>query len=304
MNIDHYSAAGDDTADALIRKFGKSGYGARRLSEAADILEHMISDKDCTVFFGVAGALVPAGLRSVLTQIINSGWVDCIVTTGANITHDLVEAFGGRHTIGSQHADDAKLHHQQINRIYDVFMPNKVYELLEDGLSTLLPKLPKTEYSIQEFLHDFGKLVPDKNSFVRSCADRDIPLFCPALGDCGFGMQLEIWSEQNPLKINLLPDLKTIRNIAWDSKKSGMFLVGGGVPKNHIIQAVQFSPNSSSYAVQITTDHAETGGLSGATLSEAISWGKVGEDAEFVDVICDATLALPMLVSSLKARIK
>ena len=304
MNVNHYSVDGDDTADKIIRKWEKSGYGARRLAEAASVLEHMISDKDCTVFFGLAGAMVPAGLRTVIRQIIDAGWVDCVVTTGANITHDLVEAFGGHHTIGSQHADDKELHQEQTNRIYDVFMPNQVYELLEDSLADLLPKLPKNEYSIQEFLHDFGKLIPDTNSFVRTCSDKNIPLFCPALGDCGFGMQLEIWSEQNPLKINLLSDLKAIRNIAWDSKKSGMFLVGGGVPKNHIIQAVQFSPKEAAYAVQITTDHPHTGGLSGATLSEAISWGKVAEDAELADLICDATIALPLLVSSLKARLK
>lgn len=304
MNVEHYPVDGNDTADSLIRKWEKSGYGARRLAEAATILEKMISDKDCTVFFGFAGALVPAGLRGVISQIINSGWVDCVVTTSANITHDLVESFGGHHTIGSHKADDRDLHQKSINRIYDVFMPNKVYELLEDKLSELLPQLPEKEYSIQEFLFEFGKLIPDESSFVRTCADKNIPLFCPALGDSGFGMQLEIWSEQNSLKINILSDLQKIRNLAWDSKKVGMFLVGGGVPKNHIIQAVQFSPKESSYAVQITTDRPEAGGLSGATLSEAISWGKVGEDAEFVDVLCDATIALPILASSLKARLK
>ena len=302
MHVGNYSPS--DNTDELIRQWGKTGFGARRISEATDVCEEMISDKDCTVFFGIAGALVPAGMRQIFTDIIRAGWVDAVVTTGANITHDLVEAFGGRHELGSPAADDRKLHGEQLNRIYDVYMPNKVYELLEDSLAKILPKLPKKSYSIREFLLEFGKLVPDESSFVRACADKNIPLFCPALADSGFGMQLEIWGEQNKLDIQALADLKDIRNLAWDSKKAGVIILGGGTPKNYIMQSMQFSDNSAEYAVQITSDRPEYGGLSGCTLSEAISWGKVGEKAKYVDVYCDATVAFPLLVSALRQRLK
>lgn len=302
MHVEHYSPA--PSTDELLKQWGKSGFGARRIADAANVCGEMISDTDCTVFLGIAGALVPAGMRQLFVDIIRAGWVDVVVTTGAAITHDLVEAFGGRHELGSAEADDKKLHGKNMNRIYDVNMPNKVYELLEDNLSKILPNLPEKSYSIKEFLFEFGKQVKDENSILRTCADTETPLFSPALADSGFGMQLEVWGEQNKLDIQALKDLQDIRNLAWDSKKAGVILLGGGTPKNYIMQAMQFSPNSASYAVQITTDKVECGGLSGCSLDEAISWGKVAESAKFVDVRCDATVAFPLIISALKQRLK
>ena len=162
MHVGNYSPS--ENTDELLRQWEKSAFGARRIADAAKVCEKMISDKDCRVFMGIAGALVPAGMRQIFVDIIRAGWVDVAVTTSANITHDLVEAFGGRHELGSAQTDDKKLYHDNLNRIYDVYMPNKVYGLLEDKLGEILPKLPDKSYSIKEFLYEFGKLIPDENS--------------------------------------------------------------------------------------------------------------------------------------------
>jgi len=288
------------TADALLRQFSGSAFNARRLADAADILEKMHKDKGCTVFLGIAGALVPAGMRQIFVDLVNDGVVDVVVTTGANITHDLVEAFGGEHLLGKAEADDASLHKKNINRIYDVYMPNEVYEKLEKNVKQILAKMPQRKYTIQEFLHEFGKHVEDKGSFVRACSEKGIPLFCPAFSDSGFGVQTLF--HKKGIEIDALGDLNKMISLAWDAKKAGVLLLGGGVPKNFIMQAMQFT-KQADYAIQITMDHPEHGGLSGATLDEAVSWGKISEKSRHADVKCDITIALPLLVAALKERI-
>jgi len=302
MHVEHYSPSGG--TDDLIKQWEKSAFGARRIAEATNICQKMISDKDCKVFMSIAGAMVPAGLRQIFVDMIRAGWVDVVVSTGANITHDLVEAFGGKHIIGSSNTDDKKLHKDNMNRIYDVFMPNNVYELLEDWLGEILSQIPEKKYGIREFLFELGKHVDDKNSFLRACVDTNTPLFCPALVDSALGMQIEIWSEQHKLDIQALEDFKELRALAWDNKVKGTIVLGGGTPKNYIMQAMQFAPEAPQYAVQITTDSVEPGGLSGCTISEEISWGKVDEEVRFADVRCDATIAFPLIVSALKQRLK
>jgi len=286
--------------DSLVRAYKGSAFNARKLAEAADIVEKMIRDKQCRVFLGVAGALVPAGMRKILVDMVKNGQVDVVVTTGANITHDLVEATGEGHEIGTEKADDRKLHKSRINRIYDVYMPNKVYESLEAEIKKTLAQMPKEKYSIRRFLHEFGKRVEDRDSLIRACADRNVPLFCPGLSDSGFGIQTMF--HRNGIVIDALDDINEMISLTWGAKKSGAIILGGGVPKNFIFQALQFSKDAE-YAVQITMDRPEHGGLSGATLEEAVSWGKIGEKAKHAEVICDVTIALPLIMAAVKERL-
>ena len=286
----------------LVGQMQFCGFGARRISTASDILERMVREKT-TNFLGLAGAMVPAGMRQVVVDMLNDGWFQVFVTTGANLTHDLIEAIGGEHLIGTHTADDAALRKKEIDRIYDVFMPNKVYEKLEDWCMKQFPTFPK-KMSIKQFLWEIGSRLDDKGSILYTCAKKKIPVFCPAISDCGIGMQ--VWNYQaqgNQMEVDAFNDLKELMDICWSSKSTGCLLIGGGVPKNHILQAMQFSPKEHSYAIQITTDRPEPGGLSGAELREAISWGKIGESAKYVDVICDATIALPLIVSTVKDRL-
>ncbi|MFH1127015.1 MAG: deoxyhypusine synthase [archaeon] len=294
----------DSTVDEIVREMETCGFGAKRLGMAVDILEKMIRDKDCKVFLGIAGAIVPAGMKNLLIDMIRNGWVDVVVTTGANMTHDLVEAYGGEHLVGCEKEDDKKLHAKRINRIYDVFMPNWVYEKLEDELQPVLKDLPEKEMSSREFLYEIGKRVKHKESILKAASDKNVPIFCPAIADSGIGLQAWTFMLEHKLHVNTFIDLNEIIEIAWSAKKTGVFILGGGTPKNFILQSMQFSSSTHSYAVQVTTDRQEPGGLSGASLEEGISWGKLGEKSEYVDLISDITIVLPFIVAALKKRLK
>jgi len=285
----------DDIVD-LISSLKDTGFNAKRLAVACEIYKKMIQDKDCVKFFGLAGALVPAGMQKVIHDFIEEGFVDVLVTTGASLTHDIAEILGYHHLQGELSAievDDSKLHNQELNRIYDVFLPNKVYEGIEDFVSKL--EISDENMPVSSFLKFLGNKLPEnESSILKICAEKNVPIFCPAFTDSGLALQLG-FHHQN-LNLNHFKDMLKMVDLAWGTKRAGVCIVGGGVPKNFIMQSLQFCPNSAQYAIQITMDRPEQGGLSGATLSEAISWGKVSEEAELSTVISDATIALPLIL--------
>ena len=295
--VEQFKINEDTTIVDLINSLKNTGFNAKRLALACDIYKEMINEKECVKFFGLAGALVPVGLQRIIFDFLKEGFIDILVTTGANLTHDLAEALGYHHLQGNiniDDIDDKELHYEDMNRIYDVFMPNKVYEGIEDFISNL--KLPDNQMPVSSF-------PKNSHSILRICADKEIPIFCPAFTDSGLAMQLG-FHHQN-LNLNHYKDMLEMVNLAWDAKKAGICIVGGGVPKNFIMQSLQFCPTSATYAIQITMDRPEPGGLSGASLREAISWGKVNEKAKYSTVISDATIALPLILWYLmKGKIK
>lgn len=284
----------------LINSLKDTGFNAKRLALACNIYEEMIEDKDCVKFFGQAGALVPAGMQGIIHDFIEEGFIDVLVTTGATLTHDIAETLGYHHLQGEiniSNLNDVNLYKEKINRIYDVFLPNSVYEGIEDFVSKL--EIPEKNMPVSSFLKFLGEQIPyDSNSILKICAEKNVPIFCPAFTDSGLALQLGFHHQD--LNLNHFKDMLEMVNIAWDAKKAGVCIVGGGVPKNFIFQSLQFCPNSASYAIQITMDRPEPGGLSGATLQEAISWGKVHENAKYSTVISDATIALPLIFWYLK----
>ena len=213
----------------------------------------------------------------------------------------MAEAFGYHHYQGSSHADDVVLHKKGLDRMYDSYMPNKVYEEMEDFFKANFDQF-KDLKTIKEFLWKVGSLLPTKEkSILVTCAKKKIPLFCKALSDSDIGLM--IWGQLARginIDTNAFEDLREILQIAWNSKKSGVFYVGGGVPKNFIQQAMQFSPKAAEFGIQITTDRPEFGGSSGAELKEGISWGKMNPNGRFVNVSCDATIALPLIWAGIK----
>jgi len=294
------------SADELLRNMSKAGVmGSGRISRAADIITGMFNDQECSIFFGAAGALIPGGMRNVLIDILSTGRVKAFVTTGAMLTHDLVEALGYHHYKGTARVDDSVLNKKGIDRMYDSFMPNKVYEGLEDFFTKNFDKLFNERMSIREFLYKLGSLAPkDKPSLLRTCYEKKINLFCPAIADSGIGLM--IWghlAKNKKIDVQAFDDLKDMLDLTWSAKKSGFIYLGGGVPKNYVQQALQLG-KGAEYGVQITMDRPEPGGSSGAELREGISWGKLNEKAKFTDVICDITIALPILWAAVKTRLK
>lgn len=291
------------TINDIINNLKNTGFNGKRLAKACEIYQNMVQDSDCVKFFGLAGALVPAGMQGIIYEFIKEGYIDVLVTTGANLTHDFAEVLGYHHLQGEydiKNLDDSKLHDEEMNRIYDVFLPNNVYEGIEDFVSEL--DIPDNNMPVSSFLKFLGSQLPkEKVSILRICAEKEIPIFCPAFTDSGLALQLGFHHPK--LNLNHFKDMMEMVNTAWDAKKAGVCILGGGVPKNFIFQSLQFCPTSASYAIQITMDRPEPGGLSGATLTEAMSWGKVNEKARYSTVISDVTIALPLILWYLKNTI-
>ena len=299
--IKHIKISKEMKTSELVSRMKDAGFGARKLGISVDILEQAIQDKECKVFLGLAGAMVPGGMREIIMDMLKNGWIDVLVSTGANLTHDLIEALGFKHYIGSEKMNDAELHRKKLDRIYDVLMPNKVYVELEKFFVKNFDELAKAE-SVREFLWNIGKIAP-RESILGICYEKKIPIFCPALTDSGIGLM--VWSNiirKKKIFLDEFKDLDEMIKLAW-TKKKAVFYIGGGTPKNYIQQAMQFS-QPASFGVQITTDRAEPGGSSGAPLCEGISWGKMNEKGKFIDVFCDATIALPLIYSALIDRIE
>ncbi|MHC1591913.1 MAG: deoxyhypusine synthase [Candidatus Helarchaeales archaeon] len=304
--ITHVKVKPDMTINELLNemRYG-AGFGGRQLARAADVYEAMLKDDDATVFCGFAGALIPGGMRQVIIDMIEWGFIDVFVCTGAILTHDLIEAFGFHHYHGSAHVDDRELAKKNLNRIYNVLLPTSAYEELEENIQSILEDVKAESFCSADFLHEFGSRVPNENSILGKCARKDIPVFCPALVDSVFGFQLWMARQGQSKTIDAFNDHKRMLDIAHDSKKRGALIIGGGVPKHFIALAMQVTSKGLDYAVQITMDRPEPGGVSGASLEEAKSWKKVDPTSKHVvDVICDATIALPILVSAMQDRFK
>src|SRR3990172_7451301 len=290
----------DMTVRQLVDSFSSCAFGAGRLSEAAEIYREMVSDSECTKFFGLAGAMVPAGMRQIVSDMIRDGDIDILVTTGANLVHDIIESLGLHHYKGTDATDDVELKHNAINRIYDVFLPEENFSKLEEMLQPIFRELPD-KLSISELLSHIGEKLDDRNSILKSAYDMGIPVYCPAIQDSIIGLQAWLYKQTNPLNVDVFADMKGLIDRCYEAQRAGVLIVGGGVPKNFILQSMLVTPKSFDYAIQLTMDRPETGGLSGATLDEARSWGKVGENARSVTVYSDATITLPIIIAAAKS---
>ncbi|MCL2142477.1 MAG: deoxyhypusine synthase [Methanimicrococcus sp.] len=293
MDLDEFAAALSGCA-----------FGAGRISQAADIFTEMIADKNIVKFFGLAGAMIPAGMRKIIADLIRDGHINVLVTTGANMVHDALEGLYMPHYKGDAQSNDVSLHKEGIDRIYDVFLPDKHFEEFEGFMQETIAKLPQRPIKISEFMAHLGKHIENPDSILRAAYDKGVPIYCPAFPDSVIGLQAWLYKETNPLVIDAIGDMHDFMDICWNAEKAGAFFVGGGVPKNFIFQSMLVTPRDFDYAIQLTMDTPQTGGLSGATLEEAISWGKVGHKSKLVTVYSDATITMPLIVGAARARLR
>jgi deoxyhypusine synthase len=297
--------------DELVEELSGCAFGAGRLAKAVAIYEEMLKE-ETTKFVGIAGALVPAGMRNLLAEMIRERYVDVVVTTGANLVHDIIEALGEHHyTIGDVGAnvdipvDDVRLRNQGWDRIYDVAVHDAAFARLEDFLRGVFEELTPRKYSIRELLTVIGEHLSDRNSLLRSAVDSGVPVFSPSIADSMIGLHVWLYKQTGSLEIDAFTDMKELIDLFCDAKRTGALILGGGVPKNFIFQAAMVAPRKRGregldYAIQITTKTPEDGSLSGATLEEAKSWGKIGENAKVITLYCDATIALPILMAAVR----
>jgi len=289
----------------ITKEFAGAGYAGKRLSEAVEIYKQMIDDGKCIKFVSAAGALIAGGMRNVFVKFIRAGAVDCMLFTGAILTHDLIEAFGVKHFQGTCDVDDVDLHKQGIFRMYDVYLEKKGFLVLEEELQKIFPKLPQKEMSPKEFLYELGKYINDENSIIKACHDMNVPIFCPSFTDSVLGFQAWMYSQFKKFSVNSQLDIKDFINFAWQQGKTfGLLILGGGVPKHFVPLMMQVSGNSLSYTIQITMDRPEHGGVSGMQIREAKSWGKIDEKGQICDMRADITLAFPLLVANILDYLK
>jgi deoxyhypusine synthase len=319
--VGHAEVRAGMTVDDLARAYGDAGIGAGALSEAVDVTAEMVGREDTAVFVGLAGAMVPAGMRTIVADLLRDGHVDALVTTGATLTHDAIEAIGGKHHHGredhperSAREHDEQLREEGVDRIYDVYLPQEHFTAFESHLrEEVFPPLAEAgTVSIQRLTAELGRAnaaVNDRENVdagpgvAAAAHEGDVPIYCPAIQDSVLGLQTWMYAQTSGLTLNALADMDDLTDRAFDADRAGALVVGGGVPKNFVLQTMLVVPGAYDYAVQLTMDPPETGGLSGATLDEARSWGKLEPTARNASVYADATITLPFLVAAVRERL-
>jgi deoxyhypusine synthase len=299
-----------NTAQLLENMSGISFQG-RNLSTALSIWKEMLK-RNMVIFFGLAGAMIPGGLRQIIVYLIKNRMIDCLVSTGANLFHDLHESLGRYHFIGDHKVDDLELKKAGIDRIYDTYAKEDEFRKTDEFIKKFALSLGfERSYTTREFFHSLGKKlsrVKKKEGVISSAYRAGVPIFCPAIGDSSYGIALvELAKDKDKMfQFDVIKDALEISNLVLWAKATGVIYIGGGTPKNFIQQAEVIASlhrkstnHGHNYAIQVVVDAPHWGGLSGCTFSEAQSWGKIHPQARMVTVNSDATIALPFLVSAL-----
>jgi deoxyhypusine synthase len=271
--------------------------GPGRFGKAVRILAEMFRDKDYVNFVSLAGPLIPGGLRKIITDLVDREQVNALVTTGANVTHDLLEALGHRHIVGSETADDTKLRKRGLSRIYDLLVTQRAIESLEKTTYRMLDHIPeqmRRNIGSHELLWEFGKQIRDRDSLLRTAQRHEAPIFCPGIFDSMLGLHLWTYSRIHTLFVNPFKDFTKLVDMSYEKNKVGVVILGGGMPKHQVLLANTYRGGVDA-AIQITLDRADGGGFSGAPLEEAISWGKIKTPKKLVTVVGDATVLFPIL---------
>ena len=288
----------------------KMSFVSRETANAANILNDMIKDNDCTVFLTLAGSTSAAGCMNIYRDMIKYNMVDAIVATGASIIDmDFFEALGFKHYQGSQFKNDAELRDNYIDRIYDTYIDEEELQMCDKTICEIADKLEPRSYTSREFISEIGKYLKSnakkKDSLLETAYDNNVPIFCPAFTDSSAGFGLVMHQENNPKKhitIDSIREFRELTEIKIRSKNSGLFMIGGGVPKNFIQDTVICAEllgknvEMHKYAVQITVADSRDGACSSSTLKEASSWGKVDTTKEQM-VFAEATTVLPLIAS-------
>ncbi len=282
----------------MMKKSG--GFMAPKVATATSILRRMFSEDNVT-FLSFPADIISTGTRGLINQIIKNRLVDAVITTTGTLDHDIARSLSSYYG-GSFDASDSHLRSRGINRLGNVFIPDSSYgEVLEKFTQPVLEELyaEKREWGCSEIISKISSRIGSEDSLLYNASRNGIPVFVPGITDGSFGSQLWSFYERNrDFKINLLSDEHELSDIIFDAKKTGALMIGGGISKHHTIWWNQFR-DGLDYAVYVTTAQEYDGSLSGARLEEAISWGKIRSDAEFVNVYGDATVILPLILGPL-----
>lgn len=294
----------------LVEAYDGMAFQARNLARAARIYDNMLADTSCAVILCLAGSLVSAGLKRVIYDLVDHNMVDAIVSTGAIIVdQDFFEGLGFKHYVGDPKSDDDALMNLHIDRIYDTYIDEDELRICDDTIKLIADSLPARPYSSREFIWNMGKYLVDnkkgEGSFVRRAYELGVPIFVPAFSDssAGFGLVDHQYHAQGAtVSIDSAKDFLELTKIKLKAGTTGLLMIGGGVPKNFAqditvaAEILEGEADMHKYAIQITVADERDGGLSGSTLQEAHSWGKVEQESEQM-VYGEATVLMPLVTS-------
>jgi deoxyhypusine synthase len=311
-----FPITGSASAADIAERLAGTAFQARNLGQAVDIWEAMLRD-ETTIFIGLAGAMVPAGMRPLLVYLIENRLIDVLVSTGANLYHDVYETLGHRHfqsASGGDGGEDVHLASLRVLRFYDTLAPEHEFSIGERFVTEFALTLDEDRpYSTREYFHLLGKAlaaVAKEEGVLTAAAKHGVPIYCPAFGDSVHGLAVAEGRVRTGKRVtfDIIGDVLETGHLALTAGKTGVIYVGGGTPKNFIQQAgvaaylFQRERPGHSYGIQVTTDEPQWGGLSGCTFEEAQSWRKIAPDARFVTVNVDATIGMPIIVSALAEK--
>ncbi len=308
--VEHIDITSFDSR-SIISSMEKMSFVSRETANAANIFNEMLKDKECTIFLTLAGSTSAAGCMDIYKDLVKYNMVDAIVATGASIIDmDFFEALGFRHYQGSQFQDDNELRKNYIDRIYDTYIDEDELQMCDKTICDIADSMEPRSYTSREFIKEIGNYLKKKsikkNSLIETAFDNDVPIFCPAFTDSSAGFGLVMHQEKNPknhITIDSIREFRELTEIKIQSKGSGLFMIGGGVPKNFIQDTVICAEllgkdvDMHKYAVQITVADSRDGACSSSTLKEASSWGKVDVTKEQM-VFAEATTVLPLIASN------
>ncbi len=310
--VNHFDVAKVRNVSDALEAFNYTSFQSRLLGRCYRIWLSMLGDHERPmIFFGLSGAMVAGGMRRLLRDLIAFHAIDVLVSTGANLSHDLYESLGGRHYMAQHHVDDPTLRRMRLDRVFDTYADDVKFTETDEFVEKFADSLEPRAYSSRELFQLMGERVKDQYGILATAARERLPIFCPALADSSIGMALTVYRNERmkkglaPMMYDPILDNLEMMSLKKRFAKSGVIFIGGGTPKNYIQQVVPMAEIAGtpvpphSYAIQVTTDDAKFGGLSGCELPESQSWGKLDPNAEQCTVHVDATIGLPLLFTGI-----
>jgi len=305
--VEDMSIRNDTRVEKIFEQMSKSGgFESRNLAESLDILTAMIKDDDCQKFLSLVAAIISTGLRGIVKDMIKNKWFNVVITTCGALDHDIARHFSN-YNEGSFTLDDAKLADQNIHRLGNVLVPMQSYgPLIEEKMQSFLEEeynKGTREMSTEDICKMIGSHLGE-DSFLYWASKNDIKVIVPGIVDGAVGSQIWMFTQKHAdFKLNITKDADTLSGIIFKAKKTGALMLGGGISKHHTLWWNQYR-EGLDYAVYITTAQEFDGSLSGALVREAISWGKVAQNAKQTTIHAEITTVLPFLYSALLSRLQ
>ena len=283
----------------LVDSYQNIGFQSVELKKAADVIVKM-KKNSAKIFLTFTSNMVTSGLRGFFAQLIKLKMADIIVTTVGAVEEDIMKAIGEKFPIGNFDADDVELHEQGVNRVGNLYITTETYMNFEDWMLPVLDKIyaKQKRWAVSDLLKEIGLILNDENSILFQAAKHNVPIFCPAITDGSFGFHLYLFQQKhNDFIVDVVQDFGNILLSTNHDEKKAVVALGGSISKHHAILSTLLN-GGAEYAVFMTTAHKSSGSLSGATTSEAKSWGKVKDESDVATVIGDVTIMFPLAMIS------